>query len=182
MFQGCQTREMGPQTLEHPNAQPWCYCSLCWTEQQNNKQGHEQTNLNTQSWAVNKQVAWSGGAATVTTKDPFLLSMDQNLVTWVHQWWQSCIRRTIMHQKTKNTLQNGANISFDAPPWAARANFCPKPHNFTKNGQKNTAEHSNNTRTTLSTNEQRTTFRLAMNTHLTFSLGMNVRMLYIVGD
>ena len=45
-----------------------------------------------------------------------------------------------MHQKTKNTLQNGANISFDAPPWAARAIFCPKPHNFTKNGQKNTAE------------------------------------------
>lgn len=78
----------------------------------------------------------------------------------------------IMHQKTtedqehvKNTV---ATFPFDAPPLAARSNFCPNPIILPKMGKK-TLLTLNNTRTTISTNEQRTTFRLAMNTHLTFS-------------
>ena len=81
-----------------------------------------------------------------------------------------------MQQETKKLIQNDVlrfktfqtvpKFPVDAPPLTVRAIFPPKPHNSTKNGQKTLL----NTRTKFSTNEQRTTFRLAMNTHLTFTV------------
>ena len=87
----------------------------------------------------------------------------------------SCISHASEDQEhvTKTT----PTFPFVAPAlWRREQIFAPNPMIYQK-WAKNNAEHSNNTQTTLSTNEQRTTFRLAMNTHLTFSLGTNVRML-----
>ena len=109
--------------IEQPKTSTGKHCSTAKQKEQNKQLG----------WWTN---SWPG-AATGTAKDPFLVSVDQNLVTWVHQWWQSCIRRTIMHQETKKliqndvlrfkTFQNGANISFWCAAFGGASEFFSQP-------------------------------------------------------
>ena len=131
--------------IESPNVQPWTLFN-CWTET---------TNKQTRSWTNKLEHSELGGEQTGglkrwsshrgLQKTPFG-KCGQKF------GYLSAPVMTIMHQKDNHASEDQENVSktaptfsFDAPPLAARANFCPKPHDFTKNGQKTLL----NTRTTL---------------------------------
>ena len=97
---------------------------------------------------VNKQLAWSSHRGL---QKPFLMSV------WTKFGYLSAPVMTIIHKKTKKLPQKAKKRRFTFSKQrrkflttfplrrlcAAPANFCPKPHHFTKNGQKNTVRTEN---------------------------------------
>ena len=74
-----------------------------------------------------------------TRKDPFLVSMDQNLVL------ECTSDDNYASEKDYHASEDQEHVTKRRQHFLLMrrlANFGPKPHNFTKNGQKNTAEHS----------------------------------------
>ena len=102
----------------------------------------------TNSWVLNKQLAWSSHRGL---QKPFLMSV------WTKFGYLSAPVMTIIHKKTKKLPQKAKKRRFTFSKQrrkflttfplrrlcAAPANFCPKPHHFTKNGQKNTVRTEN---------------------------------------
>ena len=128
---------------------PGKHCSTVKQKQQTNNWGGEQTK--------NKQL---GAEQTVgleqppgTAKTLFDECVDQ---IWILDNLSAPVM-TIIHKKTKKLPQKAKKRRFTFSKQrrkflttfplrrlcAAPANFCPKPHHFTKNGQKNTVRTEN---------------------------------------
>ena len=142
----------------------WCswlpqkkQCRVCERYQENTVQllnrNNKQTigvvnKQKTNSWVLNKQLAWSSHRGL---QKPFLMSV------WTKFGYLSAPVMTIIHKKTKKLPQKAKKRRFTFSKQrrkflttfplrrlcAAPANFCPKPHHFTKNGQKNTVRTEN---------------------------------------